>query len=235
MVGTLRVSEVLTFALIALAVSCAQVPQQNSSQREPAKLEQKIENLIQQLGHQDPRLREEAAWALGEVKDKRAIEPLIGAIGDIEWKVRRAATMGLASLKEERCSDALVRALSDTNSDVRWAAAKGLGEIKYARATDPLVKTLGDEDPDMRSQATRARLELLDLLAAPEPDMKTIVVKQEEILAGQRRMQELVIKHILAEKELLTPEQLKELFNLLRQRSRCGGRGPMIGNTGQRP
>jgi Spy/CpxP family protein refolding chaperone len=48
-------------------------------------------------------------------------------------------------------------------------------------------------------------------------------------------MQELVINHILAEKELLTPEQRKELFDLLRQRSGCGGRGPMIGNTGQRP
>ncbi len=75
----------------------------------------------------------------------------------------------------------------------------------------------------------RARRDLLDLLAVPEPDMQKIAAKQEEILAGQRSMQELVIKHILAEKELLTPNQCKELFELLRQRSDCAGHGPMMG------
>lgn len=101
---------------------------------------------------------------------------------------------------------------------------------------EPLVTAFRDESQAVCREVTQARLELLDLLAASEPDMQKIAAKQEEIRACQRRMQELVIKHILAEKELLTPEQQAKLFELLRKRSDCAGRGPMMGmgekNTG---
>jgi Spy/CpxP family protein refolding chaperone len=72
------------------------------------------------------------------------------------------------------------------------------------------------------------RREMIDLIAAPKPDHDAISAKQEEILAGQRRMQQLVIEHLLAEKEVLTPGQQKELFGLLRRRS-CSGPGRMMG------
>ena len=78
-------------------------------------------------------------------------------------------------------------------------------------------------------EVTRKRAEMIDLIAAPQPDREAIRVKQEEILAGQRKMQELVIGQLLAEKEVLTPQQQKELFDLLRQRGGCPGPGLMMG------
>jgi Spy/CpxP family protein refolding chaperone len=75
----------------------------------------------------------------------------------------------------------------------------------------------------------RKRGEMIDLLASPQPDREDIAAKQEEILAGQRKMQQLVIEHLLAEKEVLTPEQQRELFDLLRRRSGCAGQMPMMG------
>jgi hypothetical protein len=44
-------------------------------------------------------------------------------------------------------------------------------------------------------------------------------------------MQELVIEHLLAEKELLTDEQRTELFDLLRERVICAGPNRIFGFT----
>jgi len=80
-------------------------------------------------------------------------------------------------------------------------------------------------------EVTRRRGELIDLVASPEGDRQAIAAKQEEILAGQRKMQQLVIEHLLTEKEILTPQQQKELFDLLRRRSGCAGH-PMMSLSG---
>ena len=60
------------------------------------------------------------------------------------------------------------------------------------------------------------RLELIDLLAAPQVDMAAIQAKQKDVLACQEEMQKLIIEQLLAEKDVLTPEQQKQLFTLLR-------------------
>jgi Spy/CpxP family protein refolding chaperone len=60
----------------------------------------------------------------------------------------------------------------------------------------------------------------MDLLTIPEADEAAIREKQEEILAGQRRMQNLVIDHLLKEKELLSPEQGKKLMQSLCEQCR---------------
>jgi Spy/CpxP family protein refolding chaperone len=73
-------------------------------------------------------------------------------------------------------------------------------------------------------EINRLRRELLDLLAAPEPDQAAIRTKQNEILEGQRQMEELVVKQLLDERTLLTPPQRKALFDLIR--ARCGCAGP---------
>jgi Spy/CpxP family protein refolding chaperone len=67
------------------------------------------------------------------------------------------------------------------------------------------------------------RAEMIDLIASAQADRAAIAAKQEEILAGHRRMQDLVIQQLLAEKEVLTVEQQKELFDMIRQRCGCMG------------
>jgi Spy/CpxP family protein refolding chaperone len=81
-------------------------------------------------------------------------------------------------------------------------------------------------------EMNRRRSELIALIAAAEPDRQAIAAKQEEIRAGQRRMQQLVVEHLLAEKDVLTAEQQKKLFDLIRQRSACHGPGRMMGLPG---
>jgi len=97
------------------------------------------------------------------------------------------------------------------------------------RKIEPRVRQFQQGGQAVCRDISRLRGELVNLIAAAEPDRKAIAAKQEEILAGQRRMQGLVIEHILAEKELLTPDQWKNLFDLLRRRTGCGGHGPMMG------
>ena len=75
----------------------------------------------------------------------------------------------------------------------------------------------------------KLREELIDLIAAPQTDFEAIRAKQDEILAGQRRMQELLISHLLAEKEMLTPQQQKSLFDMIRQRGDCAGSSSIMG------
>ena len=84
------------------------------------------------------------------------------------------------------------------------------------------------------AEVNRARGEMIDLIASPEPDRESIRAKQAEILAGQGRMQEMVINHLLSEKAVLTPAQAEKLFEMLRRQSGCAGQGPMMGRMGSR-
>ncbi len=114
----------------------------------------------------------------------------------------------------------------------------------------PLYRSLGVTDGQWRQleprlvqfhQASRAlcqeiqreRGELIDLVAAGQTDREAIAAKQGEIRAGQHRVQELVIAQLLAEKEVLTVEQQKELFDMMRRHSGCMGPGLMRGNLGE--
>jgi hypothetical protein len=75
----------------------------------------------------------------------------------------------------------------------------------------------------------------------PEPDIEAIRATQDEMLAAKRSIQELVVDHLLAEKEVLTPGQQQQLFAMLRNRTGCaadpttagrprGGLGPILQN-----
>lgn len=76
------------------------------------------------------------------------------------------------------------------------------------------------------------RAELIDLIATGM-DRTAQAAKQEEILAGQRRMQQLVIEQLLAEKEVLTPEQQTKLFDMIRTHSGCAGPALLRGGLGE--
>ena len=74
--------------------------------------------------------------------------------------------------------------------------------------------------------------ELVILVAATEPDDESIRVKQEEILEGHRRIEELVLENMMADKEILTPEQQAKFFKKLRDYCGRTGAGPMMGGRG---
>jgi len=97
------------------------------------------------------------------------------------------------------------------------------------REIEPRLVEFQNASREVCGEVNQSRSELIDLLAAADPDMEAIQAKQEEILAGQRRMQQLVIDYLLADKRTLTPEQQRQLFEMLRQRAECAGQGPIAG------
>ncbi|HEB69930.1 MAG TPA: periplasmic heavy metal sensor [Desulfobulbus sp.] len=62
------------------------------------------------------------------------------------------------------------------------------------------------------------QVELIDLLSENPPDRKAINARHEEIQALQQQMQTRVIDHFLKESRILTPEQRKKFFALIKRR-----------------
>ena len=100
------------------------------------------------------------------------------------------------------------------------------------RQIEPRMANFRRDSQALCKDINRLRAELIDLIAARTPDRQAIAGKQGEIRAGQHRMQQLVIGQLLAEKEVLTADQQKQLFEMLRQRSACAGPGRMLGLSG---
>ena len=88
---------------------------------------------------------------------------------------------------------------------------------------------------ELCQEVNAKRLELINLIAAEEPDHDAIQAKQDEILATKRSIQDLVANHLLAEKEILTPEQQQRLFEMLRDRTCCAGGPPLAGPSNGAP
>jgi Spy/CpxP family protein refolding chaperone len=87
---------------------------------------------------------------------------------------------------------------------------------------------------EIRQALLRNRLQLNDLLFAEVPDLKSIAEKSNEISALQAKLEQEVIDHILQEKMLLSPEQKKEFYRVIRNEFEKGGLG-VHGESGTRP
>jgi Spy/CpxP family protein refolding chaperone len=85
------------------------------------------------------------------------------------------------------------------------------------RQIEPGLAQFRKETAASFEQMNRQRNELLELLAAPQPDQERLRLKQQEIQATQRQCQERLLAHILAERQVLSPEQQRKYFDLLRQ------------------
>lgn len=95
---------------------------------------------------------------------------------------------------------------------------------------EPQLRDFQASVAEFCQQTNSMRSQVIELLAAEKPDLETIRARQDEILETKRRIQQLVVDHLLAEKKVLTPEQQQELFALLRDRTGCAADPPMSGN-----
>ena len=94
----------------------------------------------------------------------------------------------------------------------------GVTEEQWRRLEPAFVK-FRQESEALCREINRRRGELIDLIASSQPDRDAITAKQEEIHLGQQQMQRLVVRRLLAEKEVLTPEQQDRLFAMIRNRN----------------
>lgn len=88
---------------------------------------------------------------------------------------------------------------------------------------EPIQEEFRASRQQLCRQMHRHRTELLDLVEAGQTDRDAIRAKQDQIAEGQRQMQELVVDHLLAEKQILDSKQQAQLFDLLRSQSHCPG------------
>lgn len=72
--------------------------------------EKSIEELIDALNNSDAFVRMDAAFALGQRRDKRAVEYLISMLKDEHSYVRRDAALALGEIKDERAVKPLINA-----------------------------------------------------------------------------------------------------------------------------
>lgn len=77
-----------------------------------------------------PESREEAAEALGDIRDPKSVDPLIGALKDRDHEVREEAAEALAKIGDKRAAEPLNALLGDPSPDVRRAAEKALERLR---------------------------------------------------------------------------------------------------------
>ena len=135
--------------------------------------------LIAALSHTDWLVRNNAAWALGRIADRRAVEPLVDRLADERAEVRATAAGSLGRIEDGRATAPLIELLRDIETTVREVAAWALGRLEDQRALQPLVNALRDAASQVRAQAawSLGRLEdpqavgpLGALLTGPDPD-----------------------------------------------------------------
>ena len=100
--------------------------------------------LLDGLESSTPRMRENAARALGEMKARQAVASLIRLLLDPEWRVRRSAAEALGKLKDRKAVEPLVQRLGDNVEAVQKQAMQSV--VGFGRlSTDPLLNALAHE------------------------------------------------------------------------------------------
>jgi HEAT repeat protein len=116
-----------------------------------------IDNLKQQLAHEDDGKAEDAAKRLGELTDAKAIDALLDGLAvGASPKVQAAMLSALAGKKDARAVEVLKHYCKNRNPEVRKKAVMALAELGDARGVPTLLETLSDPVEDVRATAAVA-------------------------------------------------------------------------------
>lgn len=121
-----------------------------------------LEGMVQALRNStDPKIRQYAAYLLGQAKNPRAIQPLIEALADFDKAVREQATLALSSIGKAAV-EPLAAAMKEPKWETRYRAAEALGKIADEKAVKPLIAALRDNRDHVRYMAAKGLRELGD-------------------------------------------------------------------------
>jgi len=102
-------------------------------------------------------VRKTAAWALGNVGDRRAVEPLVAALADANADVRSRAVWALGNVEPKEAPRQLVAMLSDKDARVRELTAWALYNIQDPSTAPALQAALrAEQDKDLQLRYIRA-------------------------------------------------------------------------------
>jgi HEAT repeat protein len=102
------------------------------------------------------KVRFQAAYILGILRDPRAIPNLIKALRDPHYAVRAASAVALGKLGGPLAAVSLVTAIADAEPWVRAEVVRALGILKERDAWTKIVASLEDIDLGVRVEAVRS-------------------------------------------------------------------------------
>ena len=108
----------------------------------------------------DPAVRQEAVYALGEIRTDAAIETLKHSLQDPEARVREAAVDAFADVGGEKSARALAAVLNDPDASLRLEVVDALGEIGGQTAIRLLRQASADPHSTVREAAIGRLAEL---------------------------------------------------------------------------
>ena len=148
------------------------------------------------LKDSDAEVRQQAAFALSQLRDPRAVPALTSALKDESDEVREQAIFALSQIRDVNAVPALTTALSDPKANVRQQAAFALSQIGDEKAVPALVGALKDKDAEVRQQAAFALSQIGDesaiepltaLLKDPSSEVRQQAIFALSQLAGGER------------------------------------------------
>jgi HEAT repeat protein len=102
-----------------------------------------------------PRVRKEAAIALGKLKDHSGIAPLVNALYDSDRSVRDAALAGILRIGSQSAEIPVIRLLRDPDPGIRIGALCVLSRIGTEQSIGPVASMSDDIFADVREEADR--------------------------------------------------------------------------------
>lgn len=115
-----------------------------------------VPGLIKALAARDTRIRDAAAFALGELGDARAVDLFLAALRSSHSDARLAAVTALGKVRDERAAEPLITALGDQYERIRQRAVEALAGMGDPRAERALIAALQDKDGAVRQAAAQA-------------------------------------------------------------------------------
>ena len=137
-----------------------------------------LDKWLQRLNDKDPKVKEEALYALGELGDERAVEPLIDMLEDPSFRVRKGAAVALGWLKDTRAVEPLLKYLKQAKASEFSSITYALGELNDKKAVEPLIQmALEAKSQQIRKPSIRALGKMND---------KRAIIPFIEILTNER-------------------------------------------------
>lgn len=113
-------------------------------------------------GHDDPRVRQYLALAMGKTKNKKCIEPLVKSLTDENPENLYSIIYALGVIGDPSCAPQIQPFLKHSNSHIRLVAAMTLGNVNNASSIEPLKRALNDDEANVRWDAAIALAKLHD-------------------------------------------------------------------------
>lgn len=108
------------------------------------------------LSDDDPKLRELAAWGIGNASPRRAPAALVAALHDRNERVRKTVAWALFQIEDEDTARAIETALQrEMDADVRWALVRAIS-VMGDRAVEPLQRIIESGNAPLRALAIRS-------------------------------------------------------------------------------